>query len=311
MNYYVRTEAGVEHGPLTGKQLRDAAKSGSLSRRDLLRPDGTVDWFRADKVRGLEFADAQPAPGSPTPVLSIVEAVALPQHSTGSSHSGVNPAESAIYIEPLAGRGFNVRRLPAEEVRCVEEQGFWDAFRISGLAAFRGKRGVCILTNRRMIVAQATSSIKRIDVVHSECVEQIGIRWCVDWFWLVIGIVGCLMALSTLLVGVAIPLYAQASLDGSSSFASQLTEEELKKMNEQLQLFVNLSFVSGGTLLALSVFVVLVLSRYRAIEFGAASGSVRFAKRRLDQELLSQAESAREECRTHLSSGATDDAHIS
>lgn len=281
MNYYVRTEAGVEHGPLTGKQLRDAAKSGALSRRDLLRPDGTVDWFRADKVRGLEFAEpaaiAVASPISPETALVPPTAPAEPPRRDDGL---------IRHIEPLALRGFNVRKLEGEEVESVEPQSFLDAFRLSMLAAVLGRRGVLVLTNRRVFVTNATISTRALQSAYLDRIDRIGF--------------GSRTAILKLLGGAMIALTGIAWQIGPSLWGLLAgTGLSLPALEWR-----------ALALIAIGV-VVILLARYRALEIGVASGTIMFAKRSLELDTLSRIDEVRARRPAHFSSGATDDAQIS
>ena len=283
MNYFVRTEAGLEYGPLSSKQLRDAAKSGALSRRDLLRPEGTVDWFRADKVRGLEFLDP-----SALAVVSAAPADALPSDVPPTEPPAPVRKDDGLirHIEPLALRGFNVRKLEGEEVQSVEPQSFLDAFRLSMLAAVIGRRGVLVLTNRRVFVTNATISTRALQSAYLDRIDRIGY--------------GSRTAVWKLLLGVGIAMSGLAWQAGPWLFA----------------------LVAGGgltvpaldwralVLIGIGVLVVL-LARFRALEIGVASGTLVFAKRSLELDTLSRIDEVRERWLGHFSSGATDDAQIS
>jgi len=289
MNYYVRTEAGLEYGPLTSKQLRDAARSGALSRRDMLRPDGTVDWFRADKVRGLEFVDqtvtsvaftdSVAAPSAPLPVPQTAQTAA----------SGTVPRKDdglLRYIEPLALRGFNVRKLDGEEVESVEPQSFLDAFRLSMLAAIIGRRGVLVLTNRRVFVTNATISTRALQSAYLDRIDRIGFGSRTTLWKLLLGImlalVGAGIQLAPLLVGWI----------GGTGFTIPTIQPAA------------LVFLGVGIMVGL-------LARYRALEIGVASGTIFFAKRSLELDTLSRIDEIRERRLGHFKSGATDDAQIS
>lgn len=289
MNYYVRTEAGREYGPLSSKQLRDAAKSGALSRRDLLRPDGTVDWFRADKVRGLEFAD-------PTSITVTPPADAEPAVAEGSVQSSVPSAEPRAtprkddglvrHIEPLALRGFNVRKLDGEDVESVEPQSFLDAFRLSMLAAIIGRRGVLVLTNRRVFVTNATISTRALQSAYLDRIDRIG-------FGSRVAIGKLLLGVLLVLAGVGIQLAPMLmGLISGTGFAMPTIEPAA------------LVFVAIGIIMVL-------LARYRALEIGVASGTIMFAKRSLELDTLSRIDEIRESRLGYLRSGATDDAQIS
>lgn len=293
MNYYVRTEAGLEYGPLTSKQLRDAAQSGALSRRDLLRPDGTVDWFRADRVRGLEFADPN--------ALAVASADPAVVPTGPSAAPGTAPAPRASiqaqpesrkddgllrHIEPLALRGFNVRKLHGEEVESVEPQSFLDAFRLSMLAAIIGRRGVLVLTNRRVFVTNATISTRALQSAYLDRIDRIGF--------------GSRTAILKLICGAFIALLGVTWQLGPSAWGLVMGTGFTMPAIE----WPALALIGSGSLIAL-------LARYRALEIGVASGAIIFAKRSLELDTLSRIDEIRERRLGHFRSGTTDDAQIS
>lgn len=289
MNYYVRTEAGLEYGPLTSKQLRDAARSGALARRDMLRPDGTVDWFRADKVRGLEFVDPDAA------VLAVVDgASAPPAPVPAPSPAPPNQPTAAPrkddgllrHIEPLALRGFNVRKLEGEEVESVEPQSFLDAFRLSMIAAIIGRRGVLVVTNRRVFVTNATISTRALQCAYLDRIDRIGF--------------GSRTAILKLICGAFIALLGVTWQLGPSAWGLVMGTGFTMPAIE----WPALALIGSGSLIAL-------LARYRALEIGVASGSIIFAKRSLELDTLSRIDEIRERRLGHFRSGTTDDAQIS
>ncbi|MEY2714524.1 MAG: domain 2 [Planctomycetota bacterium] len=304
MNFYVRTFAGLEYGPLTSKQLRDAAKIGTLARRDLVRPDGTVDWFRAEKVRGLEFMDSSAvatAPNdqvpdaptmlpatAPTPPASAptppIRPITLPQVSATAEPRKDDGL--LRHIEPLALRGFNVRKLDGEEVESVEPQSFLDALRLSMLAAIIGRRGVLVLTNRRVFVTNATISTRALQSAYLDRIDRIGFGSRTAIWKLLLGVilalVGAGIQLAPLLVGWI----------GGTGFAIPTIQPAA------------LVFVGVGI-------IMILLARYRALEIGVASGTIVFAKRSLELDTLSRIDEIRERRLGHFKSGATDDAQIS
>ena len=281
MNYFVRTEAGLEYGPLSSKQLRDAAQSGALSRRDLLRPDGTVDWFRADKVRGLDFVD-------PSAITVITQPAPEPAPAPPIEPPGPVRKDGGLirHIEPLAMRGFNVRKLEGEEVESVEPQSFLDAFRLSMLAAVIGRRGVLVLTNRRVFVTNATISTRALQSAYLDRIDRIGF--------------GSRAAMLKLLGGAMIALMGIAWQIGPSLWGLLVGAGLTVPALEWRAL----------VLIAIGV-VAILLARYRALEIGVASGTIMFAKRSLELDTLSRIDEIRERRLAHLSSGATDDAQIS
>lgn len=279
MNYFVRTEAGLEYGPLSSKQLRDAAQSGALSRRDLLRPDGTVDWFRADKVRGLDFAD-------PSAIAVIAPPVPEPAPPTEPPPPARKDDGLIRHIEPLALRGFNVRKLDGEEVESVEPQSFLDAFRLSMIAAVIGRRGVLVLTNRRVFVTNATISTRALQSAYLDRIDRIGF--------------GSRTALWKLACGAATALVGIAWQFGPILWGIVMSTGTAMPAIE----WPALALVGVGL-------VVVLLARYRALEIGVASGTIVFAKRSLELDTLSRIDEVRERRLGHFSSGATDEAQIS
>lgn len=285
MNYFVRTQDGAEFGPLTARQLRDAAKAGSLSRGDLVRPDGTVDWFRADKVRGLEFAERSPVPVAQP--MHAVEPAPVPAPPTEPPLAAARRDDGLVrHIEPLALRGFNVRKLDGEEVESVEPQSFLDALRLSFLAAIFGKRGVLVLTNRRVFVTNATISTRALQSAYLDRIDRIGFGSRVAlWrllFGLLLTLAGLLMWLGPMMLGL---------VTGAGFTLPPLAWQPAIP-------------VGVGAIIAL-------LARYRALEIGVASGTIVFAKRSLELDTLSRIDEARESRDTHLRTGASASAHIS
>lgn len=279
MNYFVRTEAGLEYGPLTSKQLKDAARSGALSRRDLVRPDGTVDWFRADRIKGLEFEVAPTELAPPAPA-EIQAPPTEPQEPARKDDGLVR------HIEPLALRGFNVRKLEGEEVESVEPQSFLDAFRLSMLAAVIGRRGVLVLTNRRVFVTNATISTRALQAAYLDRIDRIGF--------------GSRTAVWKLLMGVSL------LLSGAAWQAAPMVLGLLGVMTLGTPAFDWRALVLMGVGLLMAL-----LSRYRALDIGVPSGTIVFAKRSLELDTLSRIDEVRARQSVHLSSGATDDAQIS
>lgn len=282
MNYFVRTQDGAEFGPLTARQLRDAAKSGTLSRGDLVRPEGTVDWFRADKVRGLEFQEHGIVP------------IAAPDATAAEPPSPAPPIEPPParkddglirHIEPLALRGFNVRKLDGEEVESVEPQSFLDALRLSFLAAIFGKRGVLVLTNRRVFVTNATISTRAMQSVYLDRIDRVGFGSRIALWRLLFGLVLVLVGLIAWLGPTAIGLLTGAGFS-LPTFAWQPA----------------VPTGIGG--------VIVLLARYRALEIGVASGTILFAKRSLELDTLSRIDEARERRDAHLRTGTSASAHI-
>ena len=150
MNYFVRTASGAEHGPLSASQLREAARAGSLRRGDLVRPEGSVDWFRADRVRGLEFGASAPEVVRPSIAAAVSPSEsALEVRSSEpelTTRSDPSPTADGLirHIEPLALRGFNVRS------------------------------GILVLTNRRVFVANATVFSRSLQCAYLDRIDRLG-----------------------------------------------------------------------------------------------------------------------------------------
>ncbi len=267
MNYFVRTASGAEHGPLSASQLREAARAGSLRRGDLVRPEGSVDWFRADRVRGLEFGASapevvRPAIAAAVPPSESALEVRSPESDPVSTDEGL-----IRHIEPLALRGFNVRKLDGEEVESVQTQAFIDALRVSMPAALIGRRGILVLTNRRVFVANATVFSRSLQCAYLDRIDRLGYgsRTALPRFLL-----GAALALAGGGIILGQTLSVLSSLGGVSALAHTL-----------------------GVALLLVGALLIVLARFRALEIGVASGTLVFAKRSIELDALSRIDEIR------------------
>ena len=271
MTYHIRTEAGVEFGPVTANQLRDGARAGTISRRDLVRPDGSVDWFRADKVRGLDFsAEIVVADGlgvkAETPQLPTPPLLPAPPLLPVAR---ANPNDALLrHIEPLVLRGFNVRKLEGEEVVAIDTQTFLDTFRVSIAAALIGRRGILVLTNRRLFIANATISTRSLQSVYLERIDRLGF--------------GGRISLAYFLIGILLALTASAIAFGPSLIA--LATGGVLALAPNM---IAVPFAVIGVILIL-------LARLRALEIGVASANLIYAKRSLELDTLARIDEARE-----------------
>ena len=265
MTYHIRTEAGVEFGPVTANQLRDGARAGTISRRDLVRPDGSVDWFRADKVRGLDFsAEIVVADGlevkAETPQLPTPPQLPVAR---------ANPNDALLrHIEPLVLRGFNVRKLEGEEVVAIDTQTFLDTFRVSIAAALIGRRGILVLTNRRLFIANATISTRSLQSVYLERIDRLGF--------------GGRISLAYFLIGILLALTGSAIAFGPSLIA--LATGGVLALAPNM---IAVPFAVIGVILIL-------LARLRALEVGVASANLIYAKRSLELDTLARIDEARD-----------------
>lgn len=271
MTYHIRTEAGVEFGPVTANQLRDGARAGTISRRDLVRPDGSVDWFRADKVRGLDFsaeivvADGLEVKAETPQLLTPPQSLTPPQLPVARA----NPNDALLrHIEPLVLRGFNVRKLEGEEVVAIDTQTFLDTFRVSIAAALIGRRGILVLTNRRLFIANATISTRSLQSVYLERIDRLGF--------------GGRISLAYFLIGILLALTASAIAFGPSLIALAT--------GGVLALAPNMLAVP----FAVIGVILILLARLRALEIGVASANLIYAKRSLDFDTLARIDEARE-----------------
>ncbi len=271
MTYHIRTEAGVEFGPVTANQLRDGARAGTISRRDLVRPDGSVDWFRADKVRGLDFsaeivvADGLEVKAETPQLLTPPQSLTPPQLPVARA----NPNDALLrHIEPLVLRGFNVRKLEGEEVVAIDTQTFLDTFRVSIAAALIGRRGILVLTNRRLFIANATISTRSLQSVYLERIDRLGF--------------GGRISLAYFLIGILLALTASAIAFGPSLIALAT--------GGVLALAPNMLAVP----FAVIGVILILLARLRALEIGVASANIIYAKRSLDFDTLARIDEARE-----------------
>lgn len=271
MTYHIRTEAGVEFGPVTANQLRDGARAGTISRRDLVRPDGSVDWFRADKVRGLDFsaeivvADGLGVKAETPQSLTPPQLPAPPLLPVARA----NPNDALLrHIEPLVLRGFNVRKLEGEEVVAIDTQTFLDTFRVSIAAALIGRRGILVLTNRRLFIANATISTRSLQSVYLERIDRLGF--------------GGRISLAYFLIGILLALTASAIAFGPSLIA--LATGGVLALAPNM---IAVPFAVIGVILIL-------LARLRALEIGVASANLIYAKRSLELDTLARIDEARE-----------------
>ena len=271
MTYHIRTEAGVEFGPVTANQLRDGARAGTISRRDLVRPDGSVDWFRADKVRGLDFsaeivvADGLEVKAETPQLLTPPQSLTPPQLPVARA----NPNDALLrHIEPLVLRGFNVRKLEGEEVVAIDTQTFLDTFRVSIAAALIGRRGILVLTNRRLFIANATLSTRSLQSVYLERIDRLGF--------------GGRISLAYFLIGILLALTGSAIAFGPSLIA--LATGGVLALAPNM---IAVPFAVIGVILIL-------LARLRALEIGVASANIIYAKRSLDFDTLARIDEARE-----------------
>ncbi|RLS90183.1 MAG: DUF4339 domain-containing protein [Planctomycetota bacterium] len=271
MTYHIRTEAGVEFGPVTANQLRDGARAGTISRRDLVRPDGSVDWFRADKVRGLDFsaeivvADGLGVKAETPQLLTPPQSLTPPQLPVARA----NPNDALLrHIEPLVLRGFNVRKLEGEEVVAIDTQTFLDTFRVSIAAALIGRRGILVLTNRRLFIANATISTRSLQSVYLERIDRLGF--------------GGRISLAYFLIGILLALTGSAIAFGSGVIAVATGGAYGLAPN-----------IVAVPLVAIGVILIL-LARLRALEIGVASANIIYAKRSLDFDTLARIDEARD-----------------
>ena len=271
MTYHIRTEAGVEFGPVTANQLRDGARAGTISRRDLVRPDGSVDWFRADKVRGLDFsaeivvADGLEVKAETPQLLTPPQSLTPPQLPVARA----NPNDALLrHIEPLVLRGFNVRKLEGEEVVAIDTQTFLDTFRVSIAAALIGRRGILVLTNRRLFIANATISTRSLQSVYLERIDRLGF--------------GGRISLAYFLIGILLALTGSAIAFGSGVIAVATGGAYGLAPN-----------IVAVPLVAIGVILIL-LARLRALEVGVASANLIYAKRSLDFDTLARIDEARD-----------------
>ena len=280
MNYFVRTDTGAEVGPLSARQLRDAATSGVISRRDLVRPEGTVDWFRAETVRGLVFGEVAAATATQDAELPM-SALDVPASDAETSLAAPldpplpprNDDGLEFHLEPLALRGCNVRKLEGEVVEWVQVQGFADALRTSIPAAIVGRRGALVLTNRRLFITEATLTGSALQLAYLDRIDRVAF--------------GTRTTLWRLLMGVSIALSGLCWWIGPS-LLGMLTGGGLSLPKLEWQ---------PGVIVLLGI-TVMLFARFRAISIGVASGTLVFATRSLDLDTVSRIAKAREQSLT-------------
>ena len=285
MPYFVRTESGVEFGPVSAKELREAARSGTLARRDLVRPGGTVDWFRAEKVKGLEFRDRVVAPDvlREEPTVALEESLDTTE-VPGTGQVAAPPPSLGGHIEVLALRGFHVRYLADESVESVVMQSLVDALRVSVPGALLGRRGVFVLTSRRAFIVHAGLARQSIECLYLDRIDRIGFGTRTAWRWFSAGAFAMLVGCLTLGLPVLRVWWTSAP-------------------NAPLPVLEAAIALAVGAMLV-------ILSRFRALELGAASASIPFGKAQLESDAISRIDELRERA-IQRSRGVSASAHIS
>jgi len=170
-----------------------------------------------------------------------------------------------------------VRKLDGEEVESVDTQGFLDVLRVSIPSALLGRRGLLVVTSRRVFVANATVSTRALQSAYLDRVDRIGFGGRLAIPRLVAGIVLFLSGL-TVAVGPALLAFLMGGGWTPQAFG-----------------------VAGLPLTVVGILLVL-LARYRALEIGVASGTLVFAKRTLELDTLSRIDELREDALTSRSS---------
>ena len=180
-----------------------------------------------------------------------------------------NPNDALLrHIEPLVLRGFNVRKLEGEEVVAIDTQTFLDTFRVSIAAALIGRRGILVLTNRRLFIANATLSTRSLQSVYLERIDRLGF--------------GGRISLAYFLIGILLALTGSAIAFGSGVIAVATGGAYGLAPN-----------IVAVPLVAIGVILIL-LARLRALEIGVASANIIYAKRSLDFDTLARIDEARE-----------------
>ena len=117
--YYQR--GGVESGPLSPAELKEAVRLGRIDAETPVRRDTDERWFKASQVRGLEFDELifpPPLPASPDPDPASgirIQPIARPTGKSQKPLSTVGRAASAVWRGVLALR-------PDPDSRPVQEQ---------------------------------------------------------------------------------------------------------------------------------------------------------------------------------------------
>ena len=165
-------------------------------------------------------------------------------------------------------RGFNVRKLEGEEVVAIDTQTFLDTFRVSIAAALIGRRGILVLTNRRLFIANATISTRSLQSVYLERIDRLGF--------------GGRISLAYFLIGILLALTGSAIAFGPSLIA--LATGGVLALAPNM---IAVPFAVIGVILIL-------LARLRALEVGVASANLIYAKRSLELDTLARIDEARD-----------------
>jgi hypothetical protein len=97
--YYYR-QNGRDYGPVTAASLKELAAAGKLTGDDLIRRDGTENWERASRIKGLFPSAEATAPDSvtPTPPRFAVQVVGSPAEADSADSTA--PAEPSPASRP-------------------------------------------------------------------------------------------------------------------------------------------------------------------------------------------------------------------
>jgi GYF domain 2 len=92
--YYAK--GGEQHGPISGRELKELATSGGLGPADLVWKEGMPEWRPAGGLQGL-FPGIQPVAASPSksPIEKPIILPPPPISQTPSEGIGTSPAKQA------------------------------------------------------------------------------------------------------------------------------------------------------------------------------------------------------------------------
>ncbi len=305
VDYFVRTAQGAESGPYTADELRDLARAKRLKPTDFVRRGEFGAWVLASRTRGFEFSDSKkPVPppmgeerAEPTghestaasssesgdSAASSPNAATAPDSDATSSASdptasndrvGRMPHEATTdmgFIVSLARIGYPVRALPDESVCYVIEQTFWDAFRVSILAAILGRRGMLVVTSRRLIIVGVSVRSRDLDAMYLDKLDRVSFARRTRMLPFVLGLWFTLVGVASLALTIMLLF---------SDFGSTVAP------SAPVAAAYAIAWTSIGVLL-------IRLSRVRVIEFGVASGTVRFSKHSSDFDAIHRIAEAR------------------
>jgi ABC-type multidrug transport system fused ATPase/permease subunit len=113
MSDWFYAQSGQQSGPVTFDQLKELARGGGLTAKDLVWTSTMKDWQSADKVEGLfnTVTQAQaPAPDPSNPYAAPQSAWNEPAPNSGGTLEEIAPGSDPIDVGACVSRGFELTK---------------------------------------------------------------------------------------------------------------------------------------------------------------------------------------------------------